>query len=129
MFEALKKLLRYKRSEVEASLNPTPECAWGGVGEVEVEVWSDGGVSIEASIKHSGAPDGTELEVYCSGNHVPGLRGTRPELRREPVRLVGPCRGHVECYVEPRARLRGYVPRGLWNRTGHRTDCLVPAAV
>lgn len=73
MFEALKKLFRYKRSEVEAHLNPTPECTWGGVGEIEVEVWSDGTVQIEASIKHSGVPDGTELEVCCSGNRVTTL--------------------------------------------------------
>lgn len=73
MFDALKKLFRFKRSEVEAKLSPTPECTWGGVGEVEVEHWSDGGVSIEASIKHSGVPDGTELEVWCAGNRITSL--------------------------------------------------------
>jgi hypothetical protein len=73
MFEFLKKIFRTKRSEIEAKLAPTPDCTWGGVGEIEIESWSDGAVQVEASIKHSGAPDGTELEAWGAGHHLAGL--------------------------------------------------------
>lgn len=73
MFEVLRRAFRTKRSEVEATLGPTPECAWGGVGGIEVETWSDGAVRIEASIKHSGAPDGTDLDVYGAGHRLTAL--------------------------------------------------------
>lgn len=73
MFEFLKKMFRVKRSEIEATLAPTPECAWGGVGEIEIETWSDGAVQVEASIKHAGAPEGTALEVYGAGRRLAEL--------------------------------------------------------
>jgi len=58
MLEFLKKMFRFKKLDPEAKLQPTPECTFGGVGEVEVEVWSDGTASVELSLEHSGAPNG-----------------------------------------------------------------------
>ncbi len=42
MLDALKKLFRVRTLDLEAKLRPTEICTFGGVGEVEIEVWSDG---------------------------------------------------------------------------------------
>ena len=73
MFNFLAKFFRSKRGEVEAKLYPTPECQFGGVGEVEIETWSDGAVELEVSIKHTGIPDGTKLDVCFGGRKVLSL--------------------------------------------------------
>lgn len=70
MFNFLSKLFTVKRKELEARLLPTPECTFGGVGEVEVETWSDGSISLEASLKYTGFPDGTEAEFWFGGKKV-----------------------------------------------------------
>jgi len=36
MLDFLKKAFRMKTREFEAKLRPTPECTFGGVGEIEV---------------------------------------------------------------------------------------------
>ena len=70
MLDALKKLFRYKRIDLEAKMRPTPECTFGGVGEVEFELWSDGAAALEASLKQSGVPNGSDLEVFCGGRSI-----------------------------------------------------------
>lgn len=73
MFGFLGKFFRHKKSEFEAHLRPVADCAYGGIGEIEIETWSDGSMSLEASLKHSSVPDTASLEVYCSGQHVTSL--------------------------------------------------------
>lgn len=64
MLGFLKKLFVVQTSEFEAKLRPTPECTFGGVGEIEVSMFSDGKIQLELSLKHSGAPDGARLDFY-----------------------------------------------------------------
>ncbi|MDH3583301.1 MAG: hypothetical protein OER86_03720 [Phycisphaerae bacterium] len=73
MLNLLKKIFRIKLRELEAKLDPTPDCTHGGRGEVEIESWSDGSVGLEVSIKHTGLPDGTQLEVICGGEAVSAI--------------------------------------------------------
>ena len=70
MIEFLKTVFKTKNIELEAKLQPTPDNTFGGKAEVEFESWSDGTGNIEAEIKHSGIPDGTEVEVVCGGNPI-----------------------------------------------------------
>ena len=70
MLDFLKKLVRFKRVDLESKLRPTPECTFGGIGEVEVEIWSDGTASLEASLKHSSVPNGSDLDIYWSGSKL-----------------------------------------------------------
>ena len=73
MFKFLAKIFRTKQQELEAKLHPTPQCQFGGVGEVEIEFWSDGVSKLEASVKHTGIPDGAELDVCIRGDKVLSL--------------------------------------------------------
>ncbi len=73
MLDFLKKIFRFKTKELEANLQPAPGSSHGGRAEVEVEFWSDGEMQIEASVKHSGLPDGTKLDVNCGGRTVATL--------------------------------------------------------
>lgn len=70
MFSFLSKIFRVKQKEVEAKLLPTPQCTYGGVGEVEIETWSGGSVKLEASLKHSGLPDGATIAVHLAGRQI-----------------------------------------------------------
>ncbi len=76
MLDWLRKVFSYKTVDLEAKLRPTPECTFGGSGEVEVEVWSDGNASIEAELKNSGVPAGTELELICANARIMNLAVT-----------------------------------------------------
>lgn len=70
MIGFLKKILRFKSQELEATLRPTAACSYGGVGEVELEWYSDGRVCAELTLKHAGIPDGSTVEFYCDGRRV-----------------------------------------------------------
>ena len=84
----LKKFFRYKQSEFEADMYPTPECTFGGKGEAELKTWSDGSVWLEISLKHAGLEAGSTLEVHLAGERVTDLtvqRGyTKKYLKFEP---------------------------------------------
>ena len=71
MIGFLKKFFVIKTSEFEAKLRPTPECTFGGVGEIEVSMFSDERIQLELSLKHSGVPDGARLDFY-SGRELLG---------------------------------------------------------
>ena len=70
MLNFISKFFRVKQKEVEAKLLPTNLCTFGGVGEVEIETWSGGIVKLEASLKHSGLPDGAMISVLLSGQQI-----------------------------------------------------------
>ena len=67
MFGFLSKLFRLKTKELEAKLQPTNDCSFGGVGEIELKVYNDNSAEIELSLKHSGVKDGAKLEFYSAG--------------------------------------------------------------
>ena len=73
MFEFLKTIIDYEIKDIEAKLSPTPGCLYGGIGEVELEVYSSGKANLECKIKHSGIPDGTEVNVVINGYIVDTL--------------------------------------------------------
>ena len=63
----------FRRSrEIEAELAPT-DAAVGGKGEVELETWSDGAGSLEASVAYSALPNGSRVEVFCGEHQVASL--------------------------------------------------------
>ena len=71
MLHFLASLFRRSR-EIEAKLMPT-EADFGGKGEVEIETWSDGAGSLEASLAYSGLPDGSKVAVFCGEHQVTSL--------------------------------------------------------
>ena len=73
MFGFLKTIIDYEIKDVEAKLTPTPECLYGGIGEVELEAYSSGKTNLECKITHSGIPDGTQVNVVINGNIVDTL--------------------------------------------------------
>lgn len=83
MFGFLKTIINVEIKDVEAKLMPTPECVYGGIGEVEMEVFSAGNAKIECEIKHSGIPDGTQVDVVVGGNTIATLmmQGGRAKAR------------------------------------------------
>lgn len=72
MLRFLTRLFQRPR-EIEAKLRPVPGCTFGGEGEIELETWSDGSGSLEASIEHCGLPDGAEVEVLCGTYRMTAL--------------------------------------------------------
>ncbi len=70
MFGFLKKIFRVKTRELEANLYPSPTCTYGGKGEVEISWYSDSSIELELSLKHSGVPDGSEVDFYCGRDKV-----------------------------------------------------------
>ena len=82
MFNFLSRFFRVKQREVEAKLLPTPQCAFGGVGEVEIETWSNGFVQLEASLKHTGLPDGANVLLFCGGRQILTLQVTDGYAKR-----------------------------------------------
>ncbi len=70
MFKFFSKIFRVKSSELEAKLSPTPDCKFGGVGEIEIETWSDGEIKVKVSLKHTSIPDGTRVEFICGGHNL-----------------------------------------------------------
>lgn len=72
MFRLFSSLFRRSR-ELEADLHPTPDCTLGGKGEIEIETWSDGAGRLEASIAHTGLPNGAQVDVFCGEHHVTSL--------------------------------------------------------
>ena len=70
MFGFLKNVISYEIKDIEAKCLPTPDCFYGGVGEIELEVFSSGNANLECKIKHSGIPDGTDVDVVVGGNNV-----------------------------------------------------------
>ncbi|NND65525.1 MAG: hypothetical protein HKM24_06140, partial [Gammaproteobacteria bacterium] len=73
MLDLLKKIFRYKKQDLEANLQPTSSCTFGGIGEVEYELWSDKTATVEASIKHSSIPDGSQIDVQCRGQKITSI--------------------------------------------------------
>lgn len=65
--DLLAKIFKTKTIDLEAKLRPIASCTFGGVGEIEIECWSDGTGSIELSLKHAGVPDGTKVEFSANG--------------------------------------------------------------
>ena len=70
MFEFLKTLVNIQIKDIEADVFPTPECIFGGKGEVEFELFQNGNASIEFEVKRTTIPDGTVVEVLGGGNYI-----------------------------------------------------------
>ena len=71
MFDFLRKLFAaHVKTEWEADLHPTPECGDGGKAEIEIEIQSNQPTKVEAAVKYSSIPDGSELEVHFGGECV-----------------------------------------------------------
>ena len=83
MLSLLSKFVRPKTHELEAELHPMPGCTYGGVGEIEIEAWSDGATSVEVSLKHSSIPNGTPVEFYCQGMFIAVLNSMGGYAKQE----------------------------------------------
>ena len=70
MFGFLKTIVRSKVLDMEAKLFPTEACTWGGQGEIEVELFSDGQGKIEFELEYSSLPPGSIVTVFVAGIHV-----------------------------------------------------------
>ena len=68
MFSFLKSIISYQVIDLEAKLMPTPDCSFGGKGEVELEVFSSGNARMEIDIKHTVIPDGTPVDFVYNGS-------------------------------------------------------------
>jgi hypothetical protein len=69
MFGFLAKLFRTKK-EIEAKMFPAAGVTYGGKGEVEIDLWSDGEAKVEAELKYTSIPDGSQVEVVCAGQTI-----------------------------------------------------------
>lgn len=67
MFNFLKSIVTYKVKDIEAKLFPAPGCTYGGKGEVEFEVNSNGVAELEVELKHTGIPNGCIVDVVANG--------------------------------------------------------------
>ena len=67
MFSFLKSLVNVQVIDLEAKLFPTPDCNFGGKGEVELEVFKAGHAKMEIDIKHTVIPDGTPVDFVANG--------------------------------------------------------------
>jgi hypothetical protein len=70
MFGFLKNIVRTKVVDMEAKLFPAEGCTWGGQGEIELEIFSDGQGKIEFELEYSSVPPGSIVTVFVAGTHV-----------------------------------------------------------
>ena len=82
MLRFFSKMFRFKVREYEAKLLPTPNCRYGGRGEIEINCYSDGSATFELSLKHSSVPDGERIEFYCLGSIIDSAISQRGYVKK-----------------------------------------------
>ena len=64
------KFFKFKTKELEAKLQPVPDCPFGGYAEIELSWFSNGSVTAELELKHSSVPDGTPVEFFADNRRI-----------------------------------------------------------
>lgn len=85
MFGFLKSIVRTKVVDMEAKLFPTEACTFGGQGEIELEIFSDGQGKIEFELEYSNAPAGSIVTVFVAGAHVGEFVTSAPGQKTKEV--------------------------------------------